>query len=192
MKHKGLPVILSAPSGCGKDTVYHELLKRRDDIVESVSATTRPRRDGEVNGVNYYFLTNNEFKALIEEGGLLEYAEYNGHLYGTPVESVKRAIDAGKICLLIIDVQGAEEIMKQFDDCISIFLLPPSIDVLEERLKQRNTDDSEIILQRLAIAKRELAAQDMYQYKIVNDNLDDCVDKIDKILCDELAKRNAQ
>ena len=82
--------------------------------------------------------------------------------------------------------------MKQFDDCVSIFLLPPSIEVLEERLKQRNTDDSEIILQRLAIAKRELAAQDMYQYKIVNDNLDDCVDKIDKILCEELAKRNAQ
>lgn len=191
MKHNGMLVVLSAPSGCGKDTVYHELVKRRDDIVESVSATTRQPREGEIDGVNYYFKTVDEFKSMIENNDLLEYACYGSNYYGTPVEGVNKAIADGKICFLIIEVQGAQRVMSLYPDCVSIFLLPPSEEVLEHRLRKRATDSEDMIISRLEIAKTELSFQDKYQYKIVNDDLDDCVNNINKIICDELDKRNA-
>ena len=133
MNKKGMLVILSAPSGCGKDTVFKALCKRRNDIVESVSATTRAPRDGEVDGVNYYFKTVGEFEKMIANNGLLEYAKYNNCYYGTPVDGVQNAVDAGKVCFLIIEVQGAQSIMKMCPDAVSIFLLPPSMEVLEHR-----------------------------------------------------------
>ncbi|MDD6728606.1 MAG: guanylate kinase [Eubacteriales bacterium] len=188
--NKGMVVVLSAPSGCGKDTVFHALLKRRGDIVESVSATTRAPRTGEVDGVNYFFVTEDKFKEMITNDQLLEYAVYNNCYYGTPVEGVKNAVDSGKICFLIIEVQGAKKVMELFPDCVSIFLIPPSLEVLESRLYKRNNDSEEVIKSRLEIAKSELEYQDKYTYKIVNDNLDDCVNFIDKILSEELEKRN--
>ncbi|MGN0522419.1 MAG: guanylate kinase [Eubacterium sp.] len=191
MSHKGMLVVFSAPSGCGKDTVFKELCKRRDDIIKSVSATTRKPRRGEINGKNYFFVSEEEFKHMIDNDGLLEYAKYNNCYYGTPVKGVKRAIDEGKICFLIIEVQGAQKVMKIFPDCVSIFLLPPSEKVLEKRLYGRHTDSDDMIRNRLDIAKIELAFKDKYTYKIVNDDLDSCVDDIEKILCDELEKRNA-
>ena len=136
MNKKGMLVILSAPSGCGKDTVFKALCKRRNDIVESVSATTRAPRDGEVDGVNYYFKTVGEFEKMIANNGLLEYAKYNNCYYGTPVDGVQNAVDAGKVCFLIIEVQGAQSIMKMCPDAVSIFLLPPSMEVLEHRLRK--------------------------------------------------------
>jgi guanylate kinase len=184
-------VVLSAPSGCGKDTVFHELLHRHDDIIKSVSATTRKARNGEVNGVNYFFVTEEEFKHMINDNGLLEYAKYNGCYYGTPVHGVERAIEEGKICFLIIEVQGAQKVKKLFPDCVSIFLLPPSEKVLEKRLRSRDTDSEEMIQNRLDIAKVELAFQHKYDYTVVNDDLQVCVDDIEKILCKELKKRNA-
>lgn len=192
MKHnsKGLLVVLSAPSGCGKDTVFHELMKRRGDVVESVSATTRAPREGEVDGVNYFFVTDSEFQDMIKNNQLLEYATYNNCYYGTPIEGVRNAVESGKICFLIIEVQGAEKVMKLFPDCISIFLVPPSLEILEYRLNKRNTDNDDMIKTRLDIAQSELAHQDNYTYKIINDNLDDCVNFIDKILSEELEKRN--
>ena len=140
MNKKGMLVILSAPSGCGKDTVFKALCKRRNDIVESVSATTRAPRDGEVDGVNYYFKTVGEFEKMIANNGLLEYAKYNNCYYGTPVDGVQNAVDAGKVCFLIIEVQGAQSIMKMCPDAVSIFLLPPSMEVLEHRLRKRETN----------------------------------------------------
>lgn len=190
--NRGMLVILSAPSGCGKDTVYNELCKIRNDIVKSVSATTRPKREGEVEGVNYYYITNKEFEDLIENSGLIEYTSYNNFYYGTPVSNVTNAINDGKICFLIIEVEGAQNIMKLFpDDSVSIFLLPPSFEVLEKRLRGRDSDDEEIIQSRLKIAEDELSYKDKYDYNVVNDELDTCVNEINEIISAELNKRNA-
>lgn len=190
MNKKGLLVILSAPSGCGKDTVFNELKKIREDVVESVSATTRKPRTGEVDGVNYYFKTDSEFKTMIENNGLLEYAEYNNCYYGTPVEGVEKAVSNGKVCFLIIEVQGAQSIMRSKPDCVSIFLLPPSMEVLEKRLKSRNTDTDENINNRLELAKHEMKLSALYRYKVVNDALEDAVDEINNIINNELDARN--
>ena len=190
MNNNGMLVVVSAPSGCGKDTVFKEIRKKRNDIVESVSATTRKPREGEVEGVNYFFLSEDEFKDLIENNGLLEYAVYNNCYYGTPIKGVNDAISNGKICVLIIDVQGAENVKKLYPDSVSIFLVPPSCETLEQRLRAINSEEEEMIQKRLDIAKKELLCQDEYDYKVVNDNLDDCVNDIEKILCEELKKRN--
>jgi guanylate kinase len=190
MNKKGMLVILSAPSGCGKDTVFKELCKIRSDIVESVSATTRSPREGEVDGVNYFFKTEEEFKQLIINNGLLEYTVYNNCYYGTPVEGVEKAIQDGKVCFLIIEVQGAQNIMKMRPDCVSIFLLPPSLEVLENRLRSRETNDEEDVKRRMELAKFEVELAPLYKYNIVNDALQDAVERINNILNDELHARN--
>ncbi|MFR5875975.1 MAG: guanylate kinase [Eubacterium sp.] len=190
MNKKGMLVILSAPSGCGKDTVFKELCKIRDDVVESVSATTRKPREGEIEGVNYFFKTEDEFRQLIENDGLLEYARYNNCYYGTPVAGVEKAIESGKVCFLIIEVQGAQSIMKMRPDCVSIFLLPPSLEVLEHRLKQRETNDDEDIRRRMELAKYEVDLAPLYKYNVVNDALNDAVENINQIINNELMARN--
>lgn len=188
---KGLLVILSAPSGCGKDTVFSELKKIRTDCVESVSATTRKPREGEVDGVNYYFKTEDEFVSMIENNALLEYAKYNNCYYGTPVQGVDRAVSDGKVCFLIIEVQGAQNIMKMRPDCVSIFLLPPSLEVLEKRLVQRETNDMQDVKNRMALAKQELELAPLYQYSVVNDDLSEAVENINQIINNELCARNS-
>lgn len=188
---KGLLVILSAPSGCGKDTVFSELKKIRTDCVESVSATTRKPREGEVDGVNYYFKTEDEFVSMIENNALLEYAKYNNCYYGTPVQGVDRAVSDGKVCFLIIEVQGAQNIMKMRPDCVSIFLLPPSLEVLEKRLVQRETNDMQDVKNRMALAKQELELAPLYQYSVVNDDLSVAVENINQIINNELCARNS-
>lgn len=191
MNKKGMLVILSAPSGCGKDTVFKALCKRRNDIVESVSATTRAPRDGEVDGVNYYFKTVGEFEKMIANNGLLEYAKYNNCYYGTPVDGVKNAVDAGKVCFLIIEVQGAQSIMKMCPDAVSIFLLPPSMEVLEHRLRKRETNSPDDIKNRIDIAESEIKIAPLYKYNVVNDSLEDAVDEINEIINKELEAQNA-
>ncbi len=190
MAGKGMLVVLSAPSGCGKDTVFKELCKRRDDIVKSVSATTRNPREGEKDGVDYYFKTEEECKRLINSKGLLEYTVYNGCYYGTPVEGVNKAINEGKICFLIIEVEGGQNIMKLMPECVPVFLLPPSLEVLEERLIKRHTDSMEDIKHRIELAKTELSLADVYKYNVVNDDLEKAVDKIEEILEKELLAHN--
>ena len=192
MNNKGLLIILSAPSGCGKDTVFQEIKKIRNDVVESVSATTRKPREGEVDGVNYYFKTESDFQLMVVNDELLEYARYNNCYYGTPVSEVEKAIDNGKICLLIIDVQGAQSILKVRPDAISIFLLPPSLEVLEKRLVNRSTNDIEDVKNRMTIAKREIDMAPLYKYSVVNDDLEECVNKINEIINKELLTLNSK
>ena len=192
MNNKGLLIILSAPSGCGKDTVFQEIKKIRNDVVESVSATTRKPREGEVDGVNYYFKTESDFQLMVVNDELLEYARYNNCYYGTPVSEVEKAIDNGKICFLIIDVQGAQSILKVRPDAISIFLLPPSLEVLEKRLVNRSTNDIEDVKNRMTIAKREIDMAPLYKYSVVNDDLEECVNKINEIINKELLTLNSK
>ena len=192
MNNKGLLIILSAPSGCGKDTVFQEIKKIRNDVVESVSATTRKPREGEVDGVNYYFKTESDFQLMVVNDELLEYARYNNCYYGTPVSEVEKAIDNGKICFLIIDVQGAQSILKVRPDAISIFLLPPSLEVLEKRLVNRSTNDIEDVKNRMTIAKREIDMAPLYKYSVVNDDLEECVNKINEIINKELVTLNSK
>lgn len=190
MTKKGLLVILSAPSGCGKDTVFKELTKIRSDVCESVSVTTRTPREGEIEGVNYYFRTIEQFKSLVENNGLLEYTVYNNCYYGTPIEGVENAIDSGKVCFLIIDVDGAQNIMRMRPDCVSIFLMPPSLDVLEHRLNKRQTNDQNDIKRRMELANKELELASLYKYVVVNDVLESAVNEINDIINKELSARN--
>ena len=190
MADKGMLVVLSAPSGCGKDTVFKELCKRRDDIVKSVSATTRTPREGETEGVDYYFKTEEEFKRLINSRGLLEYTVYNGCYYGTPVAGVDKAINDGKICFLIIEVEGGQNIMRLRPDCVPIFLLPPSFEVLKQRLEKRDTNNCEDIQRRLELAEFEIEYANLYKYNVVNDDLEKCVNTVNEILENELIAHN--
>ena len=190
--NKGLLIILSAPSGCGKDTVFKAIKDLRNDVVESISATTRKPREGEVEGVNYYFKSESDFQLMVVNDELLEYARYNNCYYGTPVSEVEKAINDGKICFLIIDVQGAQSILKVRPDAISIFLLPPSLDVLEKRLINRSTNDSEDVKNRMKIAQREIDMAPLYKYIVVNDDLNECVNKINDIINKELLTLNCK
>lgn len=190
--NKGLLIILSAPSGCGKDTVFKAIKDLRNDVVESISATTRKPRDGEMEGVNYYFKSESDFQLMVVNDELLEYARYNNCYYGTPVSEVEKAINDGKICFLIIDVQGAQSILKVRPDAISIFLLPPSLDVLEKRLINRSTNDSEDVKNRMKIAQREIDMAPLYKYIVVNDDLNECVNKINDIINKELLTLNSK
>lgn len=190
--NKGLLIILSAPSGCGKDTVFKAIKDLRNDVVESISATTRKPRDGEVEGVNYYFKSESDFQLMVVNDELLEYARYNNCYYGTPVSEVEKAINDGKICFLIIDVQGAQSILKVRPDAISIFLLPPSLDVLEKRLINRSTNDSEDVKNRMKIAQREIDMAPLYKYIVVNDDLNECVNNINNIINKELLTLNSK
>ena len=192
MNNKGLLIILSAPSGCGKDTVFQAIKKLRNDVVESVSATTRKPREGEVEGVNYYFKSESDFQLMVVNDELLEYARYNNCYYGTPISGVEKAINDGKICFLIIDVQGAQSILKVRPDAISIFLLPPSLEVLEKRLVNRSTNDIEDVKNRMTTAKREIDMAPLYKYSVVNDDLEECVNKINEIINKELLTLNSK
>ena len=174
MKHKGLLIVLSGPSGCGKGTMVAEILKRGDCAV-SVSATTRAPREGEENHVHYHFLTREEFEQRIAENGLLEYAEYCGNYYGTPREEVNQMLAAGKHVILEIEVQGALQIRERCPEAVLVFTVPPSLEELDRRLHKRGTETEDVIAKRIARAKEELPLAEKYDYIIVNDALEDAV-----------------
>ena len=190
MSKKGMMVILSAPSGCGKDTVFREIQKVRDDVAESVSATTRAPRNGEKDGVNYYFLSKEEFERMIENNEFLEYVKYADCYYGTPAKPAFKMIDDGKICFLIIERIGAQNVMKTCPDAVSIFLMPPDMETLKNRLIKRNTESSEAIINRLKIAEEEVKCASQFDYTVVNNELSKAVLEINEILNNELKKRN--
>ena len=185
MNKTGMLIVLSGPSGSGKGTILGRLLQKRTDTVVSVSATTRPPRPGEQDGVSYFFRTREEFEAMIARDELLEYAEYNGNYYGTPAPAIDRWLREGKNVVLEIEVKGAEKIMQKRPDVVSIFIGIPSMEELEHRLRGRGTEEEASIRGRLAAAKRELACASRYQYLVMNDEIDRAVDRIEAILTAE-------
>ncbi|HBI84774.1 MAG TPA: guanylate kinase [Ruminococcus sp.] len=181
MKNKGLLIVLSGPSGCGKGTMVAEILKRGDCVV-SVSATTRQPRTGEENGVHYYFLAREEFERRIAENGFLEHAEYCGNLYGTPLKEVEEMRAAGKHVILEIEVQGALQVRERCPDAVLVFTVPPSIGELRRRLHKRGTETDEVIEKRISRAKEELPLAEKYDYIVMNDALEDAVADFGAIL----------
>ena len=179
---KGLLMALSGPSGCGKGTIVKALLDERKDTVVSISMTTREPRPGEVDGVHYYFRTREEFEKTIAEDGFLEYAEYNGNYYGTPIEPIRRWLDEGKNVILEIEVQGAEKVMDKWPDLVSMFIAVPSYEELERRLRGRGTEEEAVIQKRLAAARYEMSRAHRYQYIVLNDEVEKATQRINTII----------
>lgn len=184
------PIILSSPSGGGKTTIAHRLLADRGDVGYSVSCTTRPPRDGEVQGKDYHFLSHEDFTRGRNAGDFAESAEVHGHLYGTLRAEVERVLSSGRHVIMDIDVQGAKQFFAAFPDSVLVFILPPSADVLVERLRMRGTEDAKSLIRRFESAKDELKAVDLYQYVIVNDEIDSAVAAVSDIINAEGLKRS--
>jgi guanylate kinase len=184
------PVVLSAPSGGGKTTVTHRLMQRRNDLGYSVSCTTRAPRAGEVNDVDYHFLSDAEFLARRDRGELAEWAVVHGKRYGTLKSAMKQVLDSGKHVMMDIDVQGAAQVVTAYPSSVLIFLLPPSVEVLVERLKARNTENASALLERLKSAHAELQEVDRYHYVVVNDDLERTVHRVSAVIDAEEVKRS--
>ncbi len=193
-KNRGLLVVVSGPAGSGKGTV-NGMLTQKEGYVFSVSATTREPRPGEVDGVNYYFISREEFEGRIERGEMLEYTEYCGNYYGTPEKETVEALEAGKNVILEIEVEGAMNVKRKYPEAVLIMLLPPSYAVQESRLRGRGTESDEVIRKRLARAREEVLFVVNYDYIIYNHDgrAEECVTQIDAIVCAErhLVKHNA-
>ncbi|MBT2681299.1 guanylate kinase [Bacillus sp. ISL-35] len=190
MQEKGLLIVLSGPSGVGKGTVRKELFSQPDTAFEySVSATTRLPREGERNGVDYFFKTREEFEEMIREDQLLEYAEFVGNYYGTPVEYVRETLDAGKDVFLEIEVQGASQVRRKFPEGLFIFLAPPSLSELENRIVTRGTETEDIIRGRMKAAREELEMMELYDYVVENDQVERAASRVKSIVVAEHCRR---
>lgn len=187
---KGLLIVLSGPSGVGKGTVRKKIFDDPSTSYKySISMTTRDKREGEVDGVDYFFKAKSEFEELIKQDQFIEYAEFVGNYYGTPVQYVKDTMDQGNDVFLEIEVEGAKQVRKKFPDALFIFLAPPSLDHLRERLVGRGTESSEKIKSRVHEARREVEMMNLYDYVVVNDEVDLAKQRIQSIVEAEHLKR---
>ena len=186
---RGLLIVLSGPSGVGKGTVRAAVFANNQfQYVYSVSATTRAQRPGEVDGKDYYFVSREEFEAMIQTEDLLEYAEYVGNYYGTPIQKIEENLAAGHDVFLEIEVQGAMKVKERMPEGIFIFLAPPNLEELESRITGRGTDAAHVIQERMATAKEEIELMQHYDYVVVNDQVQHAVDKINAIIQSEHLK----
>jgi len=177
--------VLSAPSGAGKTTIARALVEANEDVVFSVSATTRPARDYEVDGVDYHFLSETDFRAMIEADEFVEWAEVHGHLYGTSRRALQAALDDGRFLILDVDVQGAMQMRERVPDVVLVFVLPPSADALVERLRERGTEAEDSLARRIENARGELDEASQFDYIVVNENLDQAIDEVRRIVSAE-------
>lgn len=182
------PLVLAAPSGAGKTTLARALVERNENVVFSISATTRPPRSGERDGHDYFFVDDAEFDRLAREGDLLEWAIVHDRRYGTPRHGVRAALDRGDTVVLDIDFQGARQVRAAFDDAVLIYVLPPSTEELVRRLLKRATEDAAGRQRRLLTAREELAAVDEFDYVVVNDDLERAVRTLEAILRSEASR----
>ncbi|NLP47645.1 MAG: guanylate kinase [Clostridiales bacterium] len=188
MNEKGLLLVLSGPSGSGKDTILTELEKRESNVKISISMTTRKPREWEIDGVHYYFVTEAYFMRQLESGQVLEHAQYGGNYYGTPKNPVDTWLNEGKTVILKIEVQGAEKIRNLYPSSVSVFLMPPSLKVLEERLRKRESEEEEEISRRILTAIGEIKRSIDYDYYIINDIVNYAVSDICAIIQAEKQK----
>ena len=183
--HRTCPVVLSAPSGAGKTTIAKALVEGSEDVVFSVSATTRPARDHEVDGVDYRFLSEPKFRAMIEADEFVEWAQVHGHLYGTSPKALQEALDDGRFLILDIDVQGAMQMRQRVPDVVLVFVIPPSADALVERLTERDTEGEGTVARRIENARSELEQASQFDYIVVNDDLEQAIDEVRSIVSAE-------
>jgi len=180
---RGRLVVITGPSGAGKGTLIRRLVERRPDLEVAVSATTRPRRDAEVDGVDYHFLSEDEFVARIERGEFLEYVHYvSGHRYGTLRSEIARIRDAGKSCILELETEGARRVKELAPDALTIFVTTPSFGELERRLRDRATESAGEIGERLELARRQTEEKDDFEHVVVNDDLERAVGELDRLI----------
>ena len=179
---KGFLLVVSGPSGVGKGTVLHDLMNTQKNLVYSVSATTRKKRDGEIEGVSYFYKTHDEFKQMIKEDKFLEYAEVHNNYYGTPKEFVENKINDGKIVVLEIDVQGAVNVKKNTENAVFIFLAPPSLSELKNRIVGRGTETEQDINVRMKNARKELEYIKYYDYLVINDHINSAINSVNEII----------
>ncbi len=182
MRQEGIIIVISAPSGAGKTTLCRELIKKCPDIKESVSYTTRSPREGEIDGLDYFFVSRDEFGAMIGNNAFAEWAEVHGNLYGTALDTLDEARRKGYDIILDIDCQGAMKLKEYFEGGIYIFILPPSMDELRRRLENRSSDSREVIERRIERAKDEIKEAKWYDYIIINDNIDAAFDELSAII----------
>ncbi len=182
MKEKGILIVISGFSGAGKGTLMKRLLQTYDNYALSISMTTRSPREGERDGVEYFFVSKREFEERIKEDGLIEYASYCDNYYGTPKDYVEEQLDAGKDVILEIEIQGALQVKKKFPESLLMFVTPPNVKELERRLVGRGTESAEVIRKRLVRASEESEGIEAYDYIVVNDNLDVCVEELHRLV----------
>ena len=183
--NRGVLIVISGPSGAGKGTICKALLEKHDNIYISVSATTRSPREGEIEGVNYYFLTKEAFEQKVNENGFLEYANVHGNFYGTPKVNVEKMLEEGKDVILEIDIQGALQVKENFKEGVFIFILPPSMEELKKRIIKRGSETEESLLTRFKNAYKEINYVSKYNYAVVNDTLELAVSKVESIIAAE-------
>ena len=176
--HRTCPVVLSAPSGAGKTTIARALVEASEDVVFSISATTRPARDHEIDGVDYHFLSETDFRAMIEADKFVEWAEVHGHRYGTSRQALQSALDEGRFLILDVDVEGAMQMRERIPDVVLVFVLPPSADALVERLSERGTEGEDTVARRIENARGELEQASQFDYIVINEDLGQAIDDI--------------
>lgn len=182
---RGKLIVVSGFSGAGKGTLMNALMEKYDNYALSVSATTRAPRPGETEGVSYFYKTDEEFRRMIENDELIEYAGYVGHFYGTPRVFVEKNLEEGKDVFLEIEIQGAMKVKRKYPDAVLMFVTPPSAAILRERLVKRGTESPDVIAARLKRATEEAEGVEAYDYIVINDNLQDCVETVDRIVKSE-------